>query len=159
MHATQKAPPARWCAQQEDQLPLAVSTALAKHGHCIQPDLGQGTPFTKPSLQRECLITRPIMGKYCFEGQNLEPLNDSHQWLTLPLDMNHRGVLTRMQGLITSRGRFSTHGLAFQQAPAHGVPMLSFVLSSSAFGHCLKAGSYNASLTNMQINQAHKAPL
>lgn len=50
---------------------------------------GKGQHFTKPSLQRECLITRPIMGKYCFEGQNLEPLNDSHQWLTLPLDMNY----------------------------------------------------------------------
>lgn len=43
MHATQKASPARRCGQQEDQLPSAGSIALAKHGHCIQPDLGQGT--------------------------------------------------------------------------------------------------------------------
>lgn len=71
MHAAQKAPPypgARQCAPQEDQLPSVGSTALVKHGHCIQPDPGQGTPLTKPTLQRECLTTRPVMGKYCFEG-------------------------------------------------------------------------------------------
>lgn len=45
MHATQKASPARRCAKQEHQLPSAGSTVLAKHGHCIQPDPGQGTPL------------------------------------------------------------------------------------------------------------------
>lgn len=48
---------------------------LAAHSHHIspfQPALGQRTLLTQPPPKRECMIIRPIMGKYCFEGQNPE---------------------------------------------------------------------------------------
>lgn len=67
MLATQITLPDRCCPLQEDQPPSVVTVPAPSSqtwgkGHHLPSHLHRGSAS----------ITRPIMGKYCFEGQTLE---------------------------------------------------------------------------------------